>query len=247
MNISNKTVLITGGGSGIGYAIAKLLSKKGNKVIIAGRSADKIKKAAAELNVIPLVYDISVDADVDKLVELIKNQYGALSVLINNAGVTNAYSLGEGAGSFEKSQNEFLINYLSPVRLSERLIPVLKNQPEAAIVNVTSNVIYHPLVIMPSYSDTKAALHSHTLALRHTLAKDTAIKVYELQPPLVDTEPAKVLGGETNGLHPDVVAQGLIDGIETDLDEIYIGETSEQRKAFFLDPKAAFEVFNKGL
>lgn len=246
MKINNKTALVTGAGSGIGYEIAKLLKEQGNDVIITGRNPEKIKAAGETLGVTALVCDVTKEADIETLVEKISSEFPALSVLINNAGVANLYKLGEGADAYHKAKHEFEVNYFGPVLLTEKLLPVLKLQPEAAIVNITSNVTFHPLVVLPSYSDTKAALHSHTVALRHTLAKDTSLKIYEVMPSLVNTDATKDMGGE-NGMHPRVVAEATLSGISNEQYEIYVGDTSVQRAAYFADPIAAVETFNKGL
>jgi uncharacterized oxidoreductase len=246
MKINNQTALVTGAGSGIGYEIAKLLKEQGNKVIITGRNAEKIRKAGEELGVTALVCDVTREADIEALAAKIKADFPELSVLVNNAGVANLYKLGEGADAHRKAKQEFEVNYFGPVLLTEKLLPVLKQQHEAAIINITSNVTFHPLVVLPTYSDTKAALHSHTVALRHTLAKDTQIKVYEVMPSLVNTEATKNMGGE-NGMHPRVVAETTIAGVSADQFEIYVGDTGAQRAAYFADPVAAVQSFNNGL
>lgn len=246
MKISNKTILVTGGGSGIGYATAKYLSEKGNKVIISGRNPEKIKKAGIELGLKAIACDITKAEEVANLVTRIKNEFCDLSILINNAGVANLYKLGEDSGAFEKSKQEFETNYFGPVRLTELLLPVLKKQPEAAIVNITSNVSFHPLIVLPTYSDSKAALHSHTVALRITLASDTNIKLFEVMPSLIDTDATKDMGG-ANGLPPRVVAEDIYNGIEQDQYEIYVGDTGQQRAYYFEDPQVAVLNFNKGL
>lgn len=246
MELRNKTALVTGAGSGIGYEIAKLFKAQGNTVIIAGRNADKINKAGLELGVTAVVCDVTNEADIEALVAKISVDFPALSVLINNAGVANLYKVGEGANAYQKAKQEFEVNYFGPILLTEKLLPILKKQSEAAIVNITSNVTFHPLVVLPTYSDTKAALHSHTVALRHTLAKDTQVKVYEVMPSLVNTEATKDMGGE-NGMPPSVVAEVTLNGIENDHFEIYVGDTEAQRNAYFADPILATELFNKGL
>lgn len=245
MNISNKTVLITGGGSGIGYATAKLLSEKGNRVIITGRNEAKIQKVAQELqNVTAIACDISVASDVENLVKQVKDNFSDLSVLINNAGVAYAYKVSAGANAFDKASEEILINYLSLVRLTESLIPVLNEQSEAAVVNVSSIVVYSPGVSIPTYSASKAAVHSYTQALRHTLAKDTNIKVFELFPPLVNTDFSKEIGGE-NGMPASDVADSLIAGLEADQDEIRPGFTEQFFQMFLSSPTGAFNAMNK--
>jgi uncharacterized oxidoreductase len=246
MKITNKTILVTGGGSGIGYATAKYLSEKGNRVIISGRNPEKIKKAGEALGITAIICDITKAEDVARLVTQMESEFGDLSVLINNAGVANLYKLGIGANAFDKSKQEFETNYFGPVRLIESLLPLLKKQPEAAIVNITSNVSFHPLIVLPTYSDSKAALHSHTVALRLTLAKETNIKLFEVMPSLIDTEATKDMGG-ANGLPPSVVAEDIFNGINQDHFEIYVGDTGKQHADYFADPVTAVTDFNKGL
>jgi uncharacterized oxidoreductase len=247
MKMTNKTVLITGGGSGIGYATAKLLSEKGNNVIISGRNQEKLAKAANELGVNYIVTDVTDVGAVDNLVAKLEADYNNLSVLINNAGVGFVYKLGEGANAAEKARQEFETNYFAPVRLIEALLPLLKKQPEAAIVNITSNVAFHPLVVLPTYSDAKTALHSHSVALRLTLSSDTNVKVFEVMPSLINTDATKDMGGEQNGLPPEVAAQDIYNGMSDNRYEIFVGEAEKQYADYFADPKAAIAQFNKGL
>jgi uncharacterized oxidoreductase len=247
MNITNKTVLITGGGSGIGYETAKLLIEKGNKVIISGRNENKLAKAANEINADYIIYDVTDTGAVNTLVGKLQAEYSDLSVLINNAGVGFVYKLGEGANAVEKSRQEFETNYFAPVRLIEALLPLLKKQPEAAIVNITSNVAFHPLVVLPTYSDAKTALHSHSVALRLTLSTDTNIKIFEVMPSLINTDATKDMGGEQHGLPPEVAAKDIYNGIAEDRYDIFVGEAGQQYADYFADPKAAVAKFNQGL
>lgn len=247
MNVTNKTVLITGGGSGIGYATAKLLSQKGNRVVIVGRNQEKLQKAANELGINYLVADVTDANAVKNLVTQLESNYPELSVLINNAGVGFVYKLGEGAGAADKARQEFETNYFAPVRLTEALLPVLKKQPEAAVVNITSNVAFHPLVVLPTYSDAKTALHSHSVALRLTLSADTNIKIFEVMPSLINTDATKDMGGEQHGLPPEVAAQDIYNGLSNDSYEIFVGEAEQQYNDYFANPKAAIAQFNKGL
>ena len=247
MNTTNKTVLITGGGSGIGFEIAKLFSENGSKVIITGRSEAKLKQAAAKLtNVDHFAADITKAEDVNKLVSHINANYPTLDVLINNAGNAAAYNLGEDAGVFEKAGDEILTNYLSVLRLTEKLLPVLGKQPEAAIVNVTSILALTPAYTIPTYSASKAALRSYTQILRFTLEKSgSPIKVYELMPPLVNTEFSKEIGGE-KGIAPEVVAQDLLDAFEANTYEVHVGQTADFYKGFFASSAEAVNALNQG-
>ncbi|WP_454803186.1 SDR family oxidoreductase [Mucilaginibacter phyllosphaerae] len=247
MNITNKTILVTGGGSGIGYATAKLLSEKGNKVIISGRNEEKLQKAANELGINYIVGDVTDVNAVKNLVGKLEANYSDLSILVNNAGLGFVYKLGEGANAVDKARQEFETNYFAPVRLIEALLPLLKKQPEAAIVNLTSNVAFHPLVVLPTYSDAKTALHSHSVTLRLTLSSDTNIKVFEVMPSLINTDATKDMGGEQHGLPPEVAAEDIYNGVAEDRYEIFVGEAGQQYTDYLADPKAAVAKFNQGL
>jgi len=245
MKVSKKTVLITGGGSGIGLEIAKLLNSKDCKVIIIGRNGDKLQKAAQGLaNVTAITSDITVAGDVVKLAERLNADFGDLSIIVNNAATLYVYKHDVAVNGFDKASEEMLTNYLSVVRLNETLIPLLKLQPEAVIVNITSVVGIVPASGIPTYSDSKAALRSYTTSLRYELAKNTSIHVVELVPPLVNTEFSKEIGGEQNGVPPALVAQNLIDGIENNETEIYVGQAKELKDFYFTDPEGAFKLLN---
>jgi len=245
MNIINKTVLVTGGGSGIGFEIAKLLSQKGNKVIITGRTEAKLKKAVAQLsNVDFIVSDITNAASVEKLVAQIQNDYGKLDVLINNAGNVFVYNLATEVSTYQKSVEEFDTNFFSILRLTDKLLPVLSAQNEAAIVNVSSIVALVPGSNIPTYSASKAALHSYTQSLRYVLAKTTNVKVFELMPPLVNTDFSQDIGG-ANGIHPSQVADDLIAAFEKDEYEIHVGNTAQIYQLSLSSPSDAFNALNQ--
>jgi len=244
MNITNKTVLITGGGSGIGFAIAKTLSDKNNKVIITGRSEGRLKDAVAKLNNVSyFVADVTKEDDVNKLVSYLNEQHPALDVLINNAGQAYVYQLDK-QPAFEKASDEILTNYLSVIRLTDKLLPGLKTQGESAIVNVTSILAIAPAKNVPTYSATKAALHSYTQALRLSL-EGTSVKVFELYPPLVNTEFSTEIGGE-NGIPPQQVADELLQAFEADTFDVRVGFTAQFWDAHLKSPDEAFKALNAG-
>lgn len=245
MNIQNRTVLITGGGSGIGYEIARSLSALGNRVIITGRNEDKLLKASQTLgNVTAIRCDVTKESDVVSLTKRIKSEFGDLSILINNAGVAHVHNLHQGSDTLGIANQEMEINYLSIVRLTEHLLPVLKAQPISAIINVTSIVVYAASVLIPTYSASKAALHSYTQVLRNALA-DTSVKVFELMPPLVNTDMAKDIGGETRGIPSSEVASQLLRAIQDDRYEIHVGMTADFYQVFLSSPEQAFKVLNQ--
>jgi uncharacterized oxidoreductase len=246
MKTSGNTVLITGGSAGIGFEIAKLFAVKGNHVIITGRNKQRLEQAAAQLpQVTTVLSDVTGEKDVILLADRLRNEFPALNILINNAGLAAVYTLTPHANAFEKAGDEMLTNYLSVIRLTERLLPGLAKQPAAAIVNVTSVVAIAPYHGVPTYAASKAALHSYTQSLRLTLAKTTAIKVFELMPPLVNTAFSKEIGGE-NGIAPAIVASNLLEAMEKDEYEIHVGNTAQIYELYLSSPEQALSAMNAG-
>ena len=242
MKTTENTILITGGSAGIGFEIAKLFSEAGNKVIITGRNEERLNAAVAKLsNTVGIVSDVSQEGDVNALVTRITKDFPALNIVINNAGAARAYQLEEG-GVYESAQDEIITNYLSVINLSEKLLPILKEQPQSAIVNVTSIVVFAPGRTVPTYSASKAALHSYTQSLRLSLA-DSTVKVFELMPPLVNTDFSQAIGG-ASGIHPNLVATALETGLENDIYEIHVEGTATFYELFKSSPEKAFEVMN---
>ncbi|KMQ67540.1 short-chain dehydrogenase [Chryseobacterium sp. FH2] len=244
MNITNNTILITGGGSGIGLEIAKALSPA-NKIIIVGRNKEKLDAAAKDLaNVFTIQADITNESDIDRLFEEVKTTFGGLHILINNAGHAYYYTISENSDTYTKALAEFTTNYFAPIRLTEKFLPLLKQQNEAAIINVSSIVGFVPGSYIPTYSDSKAALHSHTRILRYELAKTTHVKVFELMPPLVDTDFSVEIGGRENGIPASDVAESLVKGLQEDIYEIRVGNTELIYNNFFANSEEAFSTFN---
>lgn len=248
MKTDNNTILITGGGSGIGFQIAKLFSQTGNQVIITGRNGDKLQKAAAQLkNVTPIVADVTKPEDIATLTVSLQKDFPKLNIIINNAGAVKLHDLaGNDLKGFEKASEEMTTNYLSIIRLNEYLLPLLKQQTEAAIINVSSIVAFVPSNIMATYSASKAALHSYTQSLRIVLAQTTKVKVFELMPPLVDTEFSAEIGG-SSGVHPSVVAEALLDALKKDEYEVHVGMTANMFNLFHASPAEAFKAMNSNL
>ncbi|HVX48785.1 MAG TPA: SDR family NAD(P)-dependent oxidoreductase [Chitinophagaceae bacterium] len=244
METTNNTVLITGGSAGIGLEIARQFLKNGNHVIITGRSSKRLQQAAEELgNVTAIQFDVTREGDVETLVTRLESEFKRLNVVINNAGNAFYYRLGEDTGAFEKAREEMLTNYLSIIRLNEKLLPLLKQQPVAAIVNVSSIVAFAGSFTLATYAASKAALHSYTNSLRVVLHRNTNVKVFELMPPLVNTEFSKAIGGE-RGISPAAVAEDLLNAMEENRYEIHTGNTTELYKLFLSSPEAAVNYMN---
>jgi uncharacterized oxidoreductase len=233
MKTTNNTILITGGSAGIGFEMAKLFSAN-NHVIITGRNQERLDNAAAQLeNATGIVSDITKAEDVESLVKQLNRDFPELNVVINNAGNAFVYNLAEpGINAYQKAGDEMLTNYLSIIRLNELLLPTLIKQDEAAIVNVTSIVAFAPNMKLTTYGASKAALHAYTQALRLTL-EDTPVKVFELMPPLVDTEFSAEIGGKANGIPASAVADDLLKAFETNEYQIHVGRTAEIFNNFF--------------
>lgn len=243
MKTAGNTILITGGSAGIGLEIARQFVALGNKVIITGRNEERLNKAAAQLgDVIAVPFDVTKSSNVSALADLIKTQYPDLNVVINNAGAAGIHSLNDTDKTFDIAEDEIITNYLSVVRLNQQLLPILQQQKEAAIVNVSSIVAFVPSQNLPTYSASKAALHSYTQSLRLSLA-NTPVKVFELMPPLVNTDFSAEIGGE-KGIAPSVLANDLMDALGSDRFEIRTGLTEDIYRLSLANPAEALAAMN---
>jgi uncharacterized oxidoreductase len=229
MDLSANTVLVTGGASGIGLALATRLYRAGNVVAVCGRREDKLREARERLpSLMTRVCDLSRADERRELVEWVARDLPDLNVLVNNAGVQRYPEL-TGASDWASAEEEIAINFSAPVHLTMLLCPQLMRQKMAAIVNITSGLAFTPLARAPVYSATKAALHSFTLSLRHQLA-DTPVQVIEIAPPAVDTD----LGGpglHTFGVNLDEFADAVMPRLAAGELEIGYGFAEEARGA----------------
>jgi uncharacterized oxidoreductase len=186
MKQAGNTILITGGGSGIGAALAQRLHDAGNTVIVAGRRADALEQAiAGRANMHAITLDIDSAAGVTDFADRVLGQFPALNVVINNAGIMRLETL-DARRDLGDAEATITTNLLGPIRLIDALIEHLIAQPEAAIVNVTSGLAFVPQTMAATYSATKAALHSYTVSLREVLKG--RVEVIELAPPGVQTD-----------------------------------------------------------
>ncbi|KAA2240762.1 SDR family NAD(P)-dependent oxidoreductase [Chitinophaga agrisoli] len=242
MNTQHNTVLITGGGTGIGFEIAKQFSEQGNKVIIAARNAERLNKAAAQLkNVTAIACDLTNDADFNRLVEQIKTSFGDLNILVNNSGLSIPQDITQQGNVYENAKKEIDLNYLAPIRLIEQLLPVLKKQPQAAIINVTSIVTLAPWALAPTYSGTKAALQAYTRLLRLAL-QGTNVQVMEVLPPLTDTD--MTTGIDMPKFPASGVAAATLEGLANNTEVVRAGATAQFYDMFLQSPDTAFNYIN---
>ena len=186
MKSSGNTILITGGGTGIGRALAEALHALDNKVILAGRRKEALDATtAANPGMASIQLDVEDPAAIRAFAAQVTEQHPALNVLINNAGIMRPENLQQ--GDLADAEAMITTNLLGPIRLTATLLPLLSRQPRSAVVNVSSGLAFVPMAAAPTYSATKAALHSYTLSLRHQL-KGSTTEVVELIPPYVQTD-----------------------------------------------------------
>jgi uncharacterized oxidoreductase len=193
MKTTGNTILITGGGSGIGRGLAEAFHRLGNEVIIAGRGQKALEETTrSNPGMKSLVVDVSDGKGIPSFAEKITADYPSLNVLINMAGIMQPENLLDGSGDLSTAEKTITTNLFGPMRLTSALLPLLQKQPRATIMNVSSGLAFVPLAMTPTYCATKAAIHSYTQSLRYQL-KATNIEVIELIPPYVQT---RLMGDE---------------------------------------------------
>lgn len=186
MKPTGNTVLVTGATSGIGLGLALRLHEAGNVVVVAGRRTERLAQIVAEHpGVESVVLDVTDPESIAAVAQEITTRFPQLNVLVNNAGVMEPEDLRTGA-DLATAERTVTTNLLGPIRLLAAFVPHLLAQESATIVNVTSGLAFVPLPATPTYSATKAAMHSFTDSLRVQLA-GTGVRVVELAPPAVQT------------------------------------------------------------
>ncbi|WP_022676017.1 SDR family oxidoreductase [Novosphingobium sp. B-7] len=185
MKTSGNTILVTGGGSGIGRALAQAWHAAGNTVIVTGRTLATLEETVAGRDGLhAMALDVTDAAAVASFAAEVTARFPALNVLVNNAGIMRFEDL-RGPRDLADAEATVVTNLLAPIRLTDALVNHLAQQADAAIVNVTSGLAFVPLAAAPTYSATKAAMHSYTQSLRAQLAGQ--VEVIELAPPAVQT------------------------------------------------------------
>lgn len=226
MKLESKTVLITGGTSGIGLELARQLLGRGNTVIVTGRDQGRLAAAAKAF---PSIHTFRSDvSDPDAIMELheaVLSRFPALNTLINNAGIMRNLKLND-ERSLENATHEIEINLNGPVRMIQQFLPHLRTQPGALIVNVSSGLAFIPFPAAPVYCAVKAGIHSYTQSLRIQL-QGTGVTVVELAPPGVETplfrgKFAEEMRGQ-KAMSVQVLAKRTIAGIEAGKLEIQPG------------------------
>jgi uncharacterized oxidoreductase len=244
MKLSGNTILITGGSSGIGLELSRRFSEAGSTIIICGRSEGKLAQAKKEL---PELHTYSCDlSDKQQCYEFaawVSREFPQLNLLINNAAIVHKTSFLQTAGILEMAEIEMQTNFLAPVRLIHGLHPVLKRNPAAAIVNITTGLIYAPRADYPFYNSTKAALHSFTQVLRKQIMDDSDVRVIEVMFPAVETpwhegKPPKI------AISTEEAVDGMLSGLKKDQSEIRVGGAKLLYNVSRIAPGFAFRKVN---
>lgn len=226
MNITNNTILITGGTSGLGLEFTKQLLHLGNTVIITGRDLSKLEKTKTAFPKVHIFQsDVSDPKAINELYGKVITQFPNLNVLINNAGEMRKINLHDASYDLEDITREIEINLSGPIRMVQQFLPHLKMKKSAAILNVTSGISLIPFPISPIYGASKSGLRSYTKSLRIQM-KNTSIKVFELVAPGAKTPLNDKFAADVDPktlMDADKLVAVAIKGLENDTLEIYPG------------------------
>jgi uncharacterized oxidoreductase len=245
MKLTGNTILITGGGSGIGRGLAEALHRLGNQVILSGRRQSALAEVtAANPGMQSIALDIEDAASIAAVVAKVTADFPALNVLLNNAGIMRPEDLK--LGNVAGAEAIVRTNLLGPIRITAALMPHLLKQPSATILNVSSGLAFVPLAATPTYCATKAALHSYSESLRYQL-QGTSIRVQEIIPPWVATELMGQTPTDPRAMPLDKFLAETMERLGTDADEICVPNVMFLRNAAKGDEKAIFKTFNDSL
>ena len=250
MDITGNTVLITGGATGIGFALAETFLNAENEVIICGRRERKLQEAKRKLPGIHVKrFDVAKEEQREKLLRWVTSNFSDVNILINNAGIQRQFDFASPKiiKPFASKNDEVAVNLVAPIHLCALFTPRLLKKKKAAIVNISSGLAFVPIAMMPIYCATKAALHSFTISLRHQL-RDTSIRVFEAAPPATDTDLDRSLASEREyayrGITAQEVAAAIMQGMKADNEQIIIGQANNLYEASLQNPKAIFKRLN---
>lgn len=245
MKTSGNTVLITGGASGIGLALAKAFQHN-NTVIICGRDREKLNRVRLHFPKIHTIEcDITKGAELAELQSQLSARFPALNIVVNNAGIQKSMDFKEAGVDESLIRQEIDTNFTAQINITNRLLPQLSAQPAASIVFVSSALARVPKMNAPVYCATKAAIHSFVQSLRMQLRR-TRIQVTEVVPDLVDTAMTADRPNATK-TKPEALANSVITGIRNDHSEILIGRTGMLFSINHLSSRLAQHIINKNL
>jgi uncharacterized oxidoreductase len=231
MNLTENTILITGGNAGIGQGLAEALHRAGNQVIISGRNEATLKETVAANP--GMAYEVADMQDASAIAEFAKkivSKHPALNILVNNAGIMIGEDLLAGSSNLADAEAMIATNLLGPIRLTTALLPHLLNQPAATVMTVSSGLAFVPLAHTAAYSATKAAIHSYSQSLRYQL-RNTSVEVLELAPPAVATDLMPGSRANPNAMPLDAYISEVMELLKTAKAEILVERVKPLRNA----------------
>ena len=244
MKLTNNTILITGGSSGIGLAMAKKFYEIGNKVIIVARDKEKLNEVKTQIPEIEIFQcDLTKQIDMDELIVFIEQQYPNLNMLFNNAAIQYNYSFLTEPNLINKIDYEIRANLISTIKLCSLLLPTLLKNENSAIVNISSGLAISPKKSAPVYCATKAAIHNFTKAFRYQM-EETNLTIFEIIPPLVDT--AMTEGRGKGKISPEQLVDEFIKDFKNNKVESYIGKSKLLKLISRIAPKLADGILKNG-
>ena len=242
MRFNGQRVVITGGSSGIGLAMARAFADRGATVIITGRTEARLRQAASSHpSMSAVVCDVSDDEQVVALRDTVES-HGGVDILINNAGVLLPFDVTK-EFALQSQLHEIAIDAAGPVRLVHHFLPGLLTRP-SVLVNVSSGLAYVPYAAAPVYSASKAFLHSYTQSLRAQLA-GTSVRVVELLPPVVDTPMAAELDPSFSKMSPEKLVAAFLHDLGRGKNEIAPGQSTQLKWLSRFAPRLIFGQLNK--
>ena len=245
LKLINNTILITGGGSGIGLELTKTLLRMGNIVIICGRSENKLQMVKNDLPRVHTVQcDVSDQKQREELFSQVTNEHPQLNILINNAVIVNYLKIQDKNYSAALVDQEIQTNFVGPVGLIKLFLSHLSRQQNSAIINMTTGLVYAPHADMPGYCASKAALHSYTQSLRLQLI-DKPIKIFEIMMTAVDTH------FHDGGHVPEIAISSeravalMLKGLQKSKKEIKIGKVKQLSLMSRIAPELSLKLVNR--
>ncbi|GAA2601342.1 SDR family oxidoreductase [Dactylosporangium fulvum] len=249
MNLTGRTILVTGATRGIGRELTRQLVACGAQVVAVGRDRGHLAALEAELgdHLAPWAVDLADPDAVDAFIDEVTGRHPTLSLAINNAGVqTLTDFLGDDPQALRSAaRREVAVNLNAVIALSAGLLPHLRRQPSAAIVNITTGLALAPKRSAPVYCATKAGVRAFTRALRYQ-CQDSAphVRVIDAVMALVDTDMTRGRGRDK--ISADQAATAVIDGVRRGSDEIDIGKVKLLRTIMRLSPALGYRIMRNG-